>query len=80
MSFCTPFCTSFCAPFCIFFWILFCVGEEAEGEAVEGGGTEGGDGCAVVAGGVAFVDLPVVAGVLEGCFFHEFVAVGLGED
>lgn len=37
---------------------------ETEGAAVEGGGAEGGDGCTVGLGGVAFVYFPGVAGVL----------------
>ena len=46
---------------------------------MERGGAEGGNCCAVGFCGVAFVDFPVVAGVLGGEFLHQFIAVGLGE-
>ncbi len=59
--------------------IVFGWSEEAEGVAVEGSGTEASDCLAMGFCGVAFVDFPVVAGVLGGEFLHQFIAVGLGE-
>lgn len=43
---------------------------ETEGEAVERGGAEGGNCCAVGFCGVAFVGCPVVAGVFECKAIH----------
>ena len=54
--------------------------KEAEGEAVVGCGAVGGYGRAVVGCGVAFVDGPVVGGILVVEAAHDVVAVGLGED
>ena len=53
---------------------------ERERAAVERRGAELLDGAVVVGGGVAFVVVPSVAGVLLVEFPHDFVAVGLGQD
>ena len=55
-------------------WLLFpeverqlgSVAQEVEALAVVGGDTVAGDGCAMLGGGVPFVALPVVGGVLGG--------------
>ena len=49
-----------------------------EGEAVEGGEAVGGDGGAVVAGGVALVDFPMIFGILLSGLPHPVVTVGVG--
>src|SRR5690554_5708267 len=51
-----------------------------EAAAVQGGGAVRFDGGTVRFGGVAFVLVPAVMGVLPVGLFHPLVAVGLGQD
>lgn len=56
------------------------VGEEVEGHAVMGCGAVLLDGGPVGLGGVAFVLLPAVLGIVAGKGEHVVVTIGLGED